>query len=38
MEILEFPATLEKLGGMPGLNSYSCLKKIVFHGTTELEA
>ena len=22
MEILEFPATLEKLGGMPGLNSY----------------
>ena len=38
MEIIEFPATLEKLGGMPGLNSYSCLKKIIFHGTTELEA
>lgn len=38
MEIIEFPATLEKLGGMPVLNNYSCLKKIVFHGTTELEA
>ena len=38
MEILEFPATLEKIGGMPTLNDYSCLKKIIFHGTTELEA
>ena len=36
MEILEFPATLELLTGVPTLNPNSHLKKIIFHGNTEL--
>jgi hypothetical protein len=36
MEILEFPATLELLTGIPTLNPNSHLKKIIFHGNTEL--
>ena len=36
MEILEFPATLELLTGVPTLNPNSHLKKIIFNGNTEL--
>lgn len=36
MEILEFPATLELLTGIPTLNPNSHLKKIIFNGNTEL--
>ena len=36
MEILEFPATLELLTGVPVLNPKSRLKKIIFNGNTEL--
>lgn len=36
MEILEFPATLKLLTGVPTLNPNSHLKKIIFHGNTEL--
>lgn len=36
MEILEFPATLELLTGIPTLNPKSHLKKIIFNGNTEL--
>lgn len=36
MEILEFPATLELLTGLPTVNPNSHLKKIIFNGNTEL--
>lgn len=36
IEILEFPETLELLTGIPTLNPNLHLKKIIFHGNTEL--
>jgi hypothetical protein len=36
MEVVEFPASLKVIEYMPTLNSYSCLRKIIFKGTTEI--
>ena len=36
MEVVEFPASLKVIEYMPMLNNFSCLRKIIFKGTTEL--